>query len=823
MTPLDTADAAVAEVNATDPADGLTEAEADARRAAGQGNAFEPPTSRTYLAILRQNAYPGINGPLLAISLVLVAYGLIVEALFTAAPVVVNILLGVVQEARAKRALDRIAILTRPGATVVRDGGERTVDLSEVVLGDLLVARRGDQIVVDGELTGAERVELDEALLTGESDAVARGAGEPVSAGTSVLAGTARYVATRVGADTTANRLIARSRTAEDRQTPLQRQVARTIWVVAGLVLATGLLVFVTRPELGADTDRASLEAAAVLVTLVPQGLAIMLTVTYAAGALRISRLGALVQRQRAVESMSRVDTLCIDKTGTLTTQAIRFHAVVPLRDGDDAQTLEATLGAMAASAAASDRTTRAIAAALPATPRSLAAEVPFASDRRWSGLRFADDGRPLLLGAAMVILPACAVSAARRDELVTLVERTAADGHRVLVVARGPAGASIRDPEGGPVLPAELEPVALVALTEELRPDARSTLAELARGGVTVRVISGDDPVTVEAVTRQLGMPESGPARAGPSLEALDDAELTIEIAGITRFGRVDPDLKARLVTALRRAGHYVAMIGDGVNDVLPLRHADLAVAMASGSAATRAAADLVLLGDAFAVLPRAVVEGRRILASMQATLVLLLSRTFAVLLFVAGAALLALPFPITPRQNAILALLTVGAPLILLVLWVPPTRTPADLLRHTLRSSVPAAVALAALCLAVFAWSISAGADVDLARTRLTAAGVFGGLGLLPLIRPVVRPVDDPPRDHLKPWLLAGASAVVYLVLVQVAFVRELYGLVELPMGESLGLAAIGAVWTAVVHGLRRLAARPGLSRAGAEPARG
>jgi cation-transporting P-type ATPase E len=795
------------------PIHGLTMAEAAARRAAGQSNAFEPPASRSYLTILRQNTYPAINGPLAAISLVLVAYGLYVEALLTAGPVIANVVIGVVQEGRAKQALDRIAILTRPGATVVRDGEEQSVDLGDVVLGDLLVARRGDQIVVDGTLVGDGRVELDEAVLTGESDAVARSEGEPVRSGTSVLAGTARYVATRVGSDTTANQLIARSRTAPDRKTPLQREVARTIWAVAGLVALTGLLLALAGPVPGAaGGGQAALEAAAVLVTLVPQGLAIMLTVTYAAGAVRISRLGALVQRQRAIESMSRVDTLCIDKTGTLTTQAIRFAACVPLAPGWDAAAAEGVVGSMAASTSVPDRTTTAILGAIPAQARATAAEVAFSSERRWSGLRFADDDRPLVMGAAMVILPPLAVHDTRRARIEAMVDATASEGQRVLLVARGGAGTALEDASGAPTLPSGLDPIALVALTEELRPDAREILGGLERGGVTVRVISGDDPATVDAVVRRLGVTSDGVARAGPSLEPLEDGALAREVEPITRFGRVEPDLKARLVAALRRNGHYVAMIGDGVNDILPLRGADLSVAMASGAAATRAAADLVLLDDAFAVLPRAVVEGRRILAAMQATLVLLLSRTFAVLLMVAATALLDLPFPISPRQNAVLALLTVGAPLILLVLWVPPTRTPADVLRHTLRTSVPAAIALAGLAIAVSSASIAGGADDAVARTRLTTVAIFGGLGLLPLIRPPRRPPDDVPRDQLKPWLLAGASAVAYVLMSQIPFIRGLYDLAPLPIDEIVALLALAAVWTAGVHAVRWLAAARG-----------
>lgn len=799
---------------------GLTDAEAATRLAAGQSNAFAAPASRSYLAILRGNAYPAINGPLVLISLVLAGYGLLWEAILTAAPVLFNIVIGLVQEVRAKRALDRIAILTRPTATVIRDGRALSIDLESVVLGDLVVAGRGDQLVVDGELVGDGRVELDEALLTGESDPIMRTRGDAVRSGTSVVAGEARYVATRVGAETTANRLIARSRLAPDRQTPLQREVARTIWIIAGLVVVTALIVvvaavFADRVAGGGSSivgHQETVEAAAVLVSLVPQGLAIMLTVTYAAGALRISRLGALVQRLRAVESMSRVDTLCIDKTGTLTTQRLSFTSLEALAPGDDHRAeLDALIGSMAASFTSPDRTTVAVASALPARTRPLDDEVPFSSERRWSGLRFAGEERPLVMGAAMTVLSRVRDDGKRRH-LEARVDAIAGEGQRVIVVATGPTGTTLTTTDGEPLLPDALEPIALLALTEELRPDARATLDELSRGGVTVRIISGDDPLTVDAVARRLGIDAGAPAVAGPDLTDLDDTALERMTQAVTRFGRVDPNLKGRLIAAFRHAGHYVAMIGDGVNDVLPLRAADLSVAMASGSAATRAAADLVLLGDAFGVLPRAVIEGRRILAAMQATLVLLLSRTFSVLLIVGGAALLTLPFPITPRQNAVLALLTVGAPLLLLVLWVPPMRTPPRLLQRTLRTSIPAAFALAALCLTVYTTSLGAGASVDIARTRLTSIAVFAGLGLLPLIRPPRRPPDDPLSDQLKPWGLAAISAFAYLVMTQLPFLQDLYGLAPLPIAELVELAVLATGWTFLVHGIRWLLAAAG-----------
>jgi cation-transporting ATPase E len=803
------------------PASGLSEAEAAARRARGEGNAFRPPTSRTYWQIFRQNAYPAINGILGGVAVLLFLFGLYVEALLTAGPVFTNILFGVIQETRAKRKLDRIALLSQPRAHILRDGIERAVDPADVVLGDLLVARRGDQILLDGTVVSEGRAELDEALLTGESDAVTKVAGDPVLSGSAVLAGTVVYEVERVGADSFANRLLAEARRLSEGRTPLQREITATIWTLAALVLVAAVPVAAALAALPAGYAwEQTLIAAAVLVTLVPQGLAIMVTVTYAAGALRVTRLGALVQRQNAIESMARVDTLCIDKTGTLTTQQISFDRCEPVGDGshDD---LGRLLAILAASTTAPNRTTDALRAAFPGAGRSVDDEVPFASDRRWSALRFGSsdraiarggnpqpstagaemmtDGAAYVMGAPPVLAPHLAGAPADLDDRIQAI---ASEGVRVLLLARAADGAALRGPAGRPALPDGLRPVALLGFVEELRSDAQEILGGLARAGLDLKVISGDDPATVEAIGRRVGLPIGGGVVSGAELAEMDDAALAETAEAASVFGRVEPAVKARLVGLLRAAGRYVAMVGDGVNDILSLRRANLGIAMESGSAAARGVSDLVLLGDAFSILPRAVIEGQRIVAAMEATLILLLSRTFYVLLIVAGAALLELPFPITPRQNGVLAMVTVGTPLLVLALWVPPRRLPKSLLGETLRVSIPVSLGVAVFALPIYAATIGAGVPVPEAQTVLTTFTIFCGLGLLPLIRSGTRETGAGLFIRWWSWILAGIMLVVYLVLLEIPLMREFYELTPLP-GPIIGqLLAISTAWTAGVH---------------------
>ncbi len=797
------------------PATGLDQADVAERRGRGEGNDYRPPTSRTYWEIFRQNAYLGINGILIAVSLLLVAFGLHVEAALTAGPVLANILIGVVQESRAKRKLDRIALLNRPRARVIRAGSEQAIDPAEVVLGDLLVARRGDQVLLDGSVVGEGRAEVDESLLTGESDSIGKVAGDPVLSGSAVVSGTLVYEVERVGAASFANRLLAEAKRLGNERTPLQREIAATIWIVAGLVLVTSIPVTLALAALpGGFDSKETLTAAAVLVTLVPQGLAIMITVTYAAGALRITRLGALVQRGNAVESMARVDTLCVDKTGTLTTQRISFHLAEPLA-GVGSEALDGILAALAASTTAPNRTTEALGAAHPGTPRPVADEIPFASERRWSGLRFGDvpgaaeaagggavAGATWVMGAPPVLWPHLA---AVPDGLAGRVEAIAGEGVRVLLLARADDEATLRDARERPALPDGLAPVAILGFTEELRPDVREILGGLARAGLDLKVISGDDPVTVEAIGRRVGLPASGPAVSGLDLADLDDAAVRREVASTSIFGRVEPALKARLVGIFRASGRYVAMVGDGVNDILSLRRANLGIAMESGSAAARGVADLVLLGDAFGVLPKAVIEGQRIVAAMEATLILLLSRTFYVLLVIAGAAMLGLPFPITPRQNSVLAFATVGIPLVVLAIWVPPRRLPRSLLAETLRVSIPASLGVFLVALPLYASIVHGDVPIDQAQSVLTSLTVFCGLGLLPLISSGARETGAGRFIRSWPWALAGIMLAVYLAMIQVPAVRDFYELTPLPGAVLAQLLGTAAIWTVAVHLLR------------------
>lgn len=791
---------------------GLSEQEAAARRARGLGNKVPLRTSRTYGEILRENVFTFLNNVLFILGAALALLGRVSDALVSVGVVLVNVLVSVVQEVRAKRTLDRIALLTRPRATVIRDGRERELDPGEIVVGDLLVVHPGDQIVVDGRVVGEGAMDVDESLLTGESDLVPKREGDPVYSGSFCVSGSACYQAEKVGAQSLASQLTAGARAFRRVSTPLQREINLVIRVILLVAIYVELLLAIDA-VLDAAGLVASVQIAVVVAGLVPQGLILATAVAYAAGAVRIAGRGALVQQANAIESLSHVDVLCLDKTGTLTANRLRLHAVAPLQ-GDEA-TLRRALGLVAASTAAPNRTTEAIAAACPGQARRPRAEVPFSSARKWSALAFAEgEVRGVyVLGAPEVLQPLLGPGA----DLGPRLEEWTASGLRVLLLAHHPDPEALRVDAGVPMPSPGLVPLGLVSFADELRPEARETLARFAEAGVRLKVISGDNPRTVAALARQAGLAGDLQLVSGQDLASMAPPQFAAAAEAATIFGRITPQQKEQLVRALRGQGHHVAMIGDGVNDVLSLKQADLAIAMASGSQATRAVADIVLLDDSFAVLPAAVREGQRILAGMQDILKLFLTRVLYETLLILSIAVVG-GFPYTPKQAALLTLLTVGIPTLALAAWArpsPPRR--GGLVRSLLHFVLPASLTLALVGLGIYLaylvptmQALQAAAPgigareamaqaLPVAQSALTTVTVLGGLLLIPLVEPPSpawvggdRLSGDP-----RPAWLAALLALAYLAMAAFPPLRQFADLAPLRSLDYLLLAGVVVLW--------------------------
>jgi cation-transporting ATPase E len=672
---------------------GLTEAEADLRRRRGEANTAVSGTSRTYATILRTNVFSYYNSILFVLGATLLALGRYNDALISVGLGLINALISATQEIRAKRKLDRLQLLDRTPVVVVRDGREIEVAPETVVRGDVIRVRPGDQIVVDGPLLDGGRVEADESLLTGESDPVAKSPGDDLRSGSLCVDGDGHQLARDVGAASYAGRLTTEARADTTDTTPLQRRIEFVVRLVMALVVLMSGAILAQAALEGFSLLRV-VQITAVLSGLVPYGLFFLIAVAYTAGAARIAGRGALVQQVNAVESVSNVDVVCTDKTGTLTTGRLTLKEVEAV--GAGTASTDDALGAFARSVTTPNLTTTALAAAMPGQLWTVRDEVPFTSSLRWSGL-VTDDGA-WVLGA-----PDALASHLSGPSLTTAVGERTSLGLRVLVLARATdPTAGLRDTAGRPALPA-LEPVSVVALSDELRPEVTETISRFQGNGVTLKVLSGDDPRTVAALATQAGL-DAGRPVAGAELDGLDDAALDRVVARTAVFGRVAPEHKERIVASLRRQGGYVAMIGDGVNDARALKAAHVGVAMRSGSAVTRDVADIVLVDDSFAALLPAQDEGRKIINGIAVSMYVFLTRVATQGVVILAVTMLGLGFPYSPTQVG-LTLLTVGVPTLFLTFWAGNTPPDERLLANLGRFVIPAAIITAGFGTAVYA----------------------------------------------------------------------------------------------------------------------
>lgn len=799
---------------------GLSEAEARRRQARGQDNRSRLRPTQSYWEIIQANVFTFINNVLFTLGAVLIALERVADAVVAVGVILINVAVSLVQEIRAKRTLERIALLTRPTATVLRDGEERSVDPTAVVRGDWLVLRPGDQLVADGELREG-RVEMDESLLSGESDPIPKDPGDAVYSGSFCVSGDACLEITQVGEDSVANRLAAGARQYRRVLTPLQQDTHLMIRVILLMVVYLALV-----RGLAAIADGSSLVTAVqhlvVIAGMVPNGLFLAIAVAYALGAVRIARRGALVQRANAVDSLSNVDLLCLDKTGTLTAGKIRFEHLRLAADAPlDEVALRQRLGDFVATKTARNATDEAILAACPGRARRTADEVAFSSAWKWSGYAFEEPGHrhTLVLGAPEVLVSTLA------PELAEQARQWAAQGLRVLLLSGADEPLGLHDADARPSLPAGLRPWALLALADEIRADAPATLAAFREAGVRLKVISGDNPDTVASLARRAGLGERLRVLAGPELAALDPAEVPHAIASSDIFGRITPQQKAEIITTLRGQGNYVAMVGDGVNDVLSLKQANLAIAMQSGAQAARASADIVLLNDAFGVLPFAVREGQRILTGMMDIFRLYMTRLVYTLLLVVSVGMIG-SFPFVPTQNGLLALFTVGIPSVALAAWArPEPLPPGHTVQRIMHFTLAAGLSLGVMGLLLFAFyslpvqeqgfweSLRLGqasfaeraAQVEnRAQTALTGFLVVCSLLLVIFVEPPTRAWVGGTvySGDRRPTLLAGGLLLCFVLILAVAPLRAFFTLAPLALGDHLLILGLAAAWA---YGLR------------------
>ena len=824
---------------------GLSASQVRERVRQGLTNAYREPSSRSAAAILRTNLLTVFNAILGVALVVVLLVGQWVDALFGFV-LVLNTATGTLAEVRAKRALDRLSVLQAPTAHVRREGREADVDVADIVLDDVVRLRSGEQVPADGELLSADGLEIDESILTGESDAVRPEPGDRVLSGTTVTAGEGLMRATAVGERAYAHRLAREARRFSKVGSELQEGTDRVLRWISWVIVPVALLLAWSQISAAGGWQAAratgawrmaTVAAIAGVVGMVPQGLVLLTSVNFATASLRLARRRVLVQELPAVEVLARVDTLCLDKTGTITTGRIRLERVEGPGGAGAGPELRGALAALTSQE--SNATALAVREGLgelgapgpddadvrTGTDDADGRRVPFSSRRKWSAA--GAGGRTWVMGAPEIVLDGAEGAGA----LLARARELAGRGLRVVGLAVADAGCG-RAPDGDAALPDGRAAAGLVVLAEEVRPDAERTLAYFRDQGVRVKVISGDNPVTVAAVARRAGVRAAGAVEGGADEPGAGrDGELAVvdartlpadasapeelealagAVEGADVLGRVTPEQKRAFVRALRRRGRTVAMTGDGVNDALALKDADLGIAMGNGAPATRAVARLVLLSGEFSALPGVVAEGRRVMANTERIASLFLSKTVYASLIAVVVALTAISYPFLPRQLTIVSSLTIGIPAFVLALAPNRRRYRSGFLRRVLVLSVPAGLVAGTCTLAARTWLAAVGAAEGQVTTGATLVLVACGLALLTL---TARPLWG---WRLGLIVLMGAIAVMGVL---VAPVRAFF-LLEWPAPTTW---LVVAVMTGVVVALMHLVGSLGPRLAGSEPGAG
>ncbi|HEY7456441.1 MAG TPA: HAD-IC family P-type ATPase [Solirubrobacterales bacterium] len=790
---------------------GLSSAEAAKRlRQLGQ-----PPdtSSRSVSSIVAGNVFTLFNLIIGVFFVLILSLGLLADAVFGLIAIV-NSYIGIRQELKAKRTLDELAVLVAPHAKVVRDGTAVSLLAEQIVPGDAIAIEPGDQLVADGAVVASRGMTLDESLLTGEADGVHKEVGDRALSGSFCIAGSGHYRVDAVREQSYAGKLAGEARAFRHPPSPLQGEVNRVIVACTWGMLPLAALLLLTFQLRGTDLVEAAQTATAGLVTLIPEGLVLLMSVTFAVAAVRLAGRDTLIQQISATESLAAVDTICVDKTGTLTDGRLRLLAV-EVADGRDPDEVEAALGRFAASAGDRNRTLETVAEAFPAQPARVGGEVPFSSRWKWSGLRIGGVG--YVLGAPDVLAAGGALQLP--PGLARKLEEETAAGRRV--VAFGQTSEALPDDPAQAPAPS-LTPLALVVLEETLRADAAETIAFIRDEGVDLKLISGDARATVTAVAYAVGVPTDAGVIEGSELPE-DPEQLAAVAERNTIFCRIAPEQKRALVEALRTAGRYTAMIGDGVNDVPALKQARLAVAMGSGAQVTKGIADVVLLKDQFARLPEAVAEGRRIARNIHRLGRLYLTKSVYAAALILLVAVPGFAFPFLPRHLTLAVFLTIGIPSFVLAL--APSDGPlyrGRLLRALAAFAVPAGLATAlGSILCFFLVDTVFGGSLEAGRTAATTTLIVLGLSFVLLLE------RGPGREHIaiQSYMLAMVAGLgaLFAGILAIAPLREFFEMTLLSASQWFLALACAAAGLTVASVLWRLPQIERLESPGYEPGTG
>ena len=801
-------------------ATGLTSKEVVQRIESGQSNAVKTSTSRSVQDIVRANVFTLFNGIIFAAMVLVLITGSWRDAVFGFV-IIINTGIGIVTELRAKRTLDKLSILVASEFLVHRDGRDVEVPHNEIVLDDLLWIRAGEQVPADGQIIQTWGLELDESMLTGESRTVRHKVGEQVYSGATAVSGMALVKVNAVGSHSYAATLTAQAKVYKKTVSDLNKGINTILKFMTFLVVPLCILLILSQIHTvggwgtalsTGEWRQAVVSAVAGVVGMIPEGLVLLTSLNFAVAAMRLARHNTLVQELESVETLARVDALNLDKTGTITDGGIAFNRLVMLDSASSAAEQAATQALYdCCNEEQPNGTGQAVLAGLKAQGYGAGAvesRVPFSSARKWSAVR--KSGETWYMGAPEVI-----ISALEGDysSVLQQVNEYANDGNRVLLVARSTAplsprsglrdaveGANVSD---GPQLDVQAEPVALVLCSEKIREDAERTLAWFREQGVRCRVISGDNPVTVGAIARRVKLTGDHEPVAMDARELPEDVnELARVLENVDVLGRVLPDQKKAIVQALHTQNHVVAMTGDGVNDALAIKEADLGIAMGNAAPATKAVAQVVLVDSKFSHLPDVVARGRQVMANMERVASLFLVKTVYSALISLGVVLTQIPYPYLPRHITYIGALTIGMPAFILALAPNTRRYIPGFLKRVVTFALPGGIATALSVLLaawvlppVMGWNVT-GDATDLSALRATSAIILFAMGVFVLAR-VARPLNG--------WrgVLVAVFAAAGVIGAFVPFVANFFALI-LPTGATMVATLIALAGSALIFAL-------------------
>ncbi len=785
---------------------GLSQAEVRERQRRGEGNDFEARVGRSYWDIFRENVLNLFNLVLGSMLIAVIALQDYATAFFAGFSVVSNTFFGMIQEFNAKRQLDQLAALSEQSVTCRRDDNWVEVPMREVVKDEIIRMNPGDRLVVDGVVVHADSLELDESHLTGESDAVSKSADDKVLSGSFCVAGSGIMRATQVGAASHINQLSVIAKQYKVVKTPTQIKIDITVEVTVLIMLVFVPMIFIAGFYLDNEFLEIVRNAVVFTTSLVPQGLVLVAILSLTIGAVKISRQQTLIQRVNAVESLANATVLCFDKTGTLTQNKLAVREIIEIAEtgSDD---IHIDLHTYLKNLAHLNNTAQAIERYIDRIvidedfPHKLR-EIPFTSVRKWSAVCLAE--KTLLMGAPERLLP-------QDHAWYHDAESLARDGMRVLAFAQMSG-----DPDmNAGIISYDVQPLALIVMSDEIRDDIQETLQAFREENLQLKVISGDNLETVRAIAESAGMASGSRAFTGADLDAMAEGEFDSAVSESNVFARIEPDTKQRIVESLRRQGEYVAMVGDGVNDVPALKAANLAIVMNDGTQISKDVADIVLLNNAMSTLPRAFREGKETTQTIFGTMKMFLVRNFYGIAFFVFIAFMALPFPITPVQISWATFGTVNLPATLIAFgWLRPQ--PLSQFRRDVVDYIFTMGFIGAVCMTLLYLIIWFGSGGDLMMTRSSVTIMVALYGML--ITWHVQGIDIyQPRTFWQNRRILLMSSLLTALTILVMYVDPLF---EQPLFEfnppvwdggsgSLMIAAIPALFLLTMvltaHGLK------------------